>query len=633
MFEAVRNNKRIVQGILALISISFVFFGIESYLQQSQSAIAVAKVAGTEISQAEFDRALREQQDRLRQSTGEAADSALFRSADFRRAVLDNLINQRLLAFYASKSKLAVADGQLQQAIASIPAFQSDGKFSIAQYEAVVRSQGLSQAAFEARLRRDLALQQVLMATMEAAQPAGPATERLLAAQLETRSVRVMHYAPADFEGQVKLPEGAAKSFYDDNPGAYERAARVKVDYLVLDEAAVAHDVVVSGEEARQWYEAHRDQYMQPEERRVRHILIQTAPDGKDEQIEAARAKAEKLRQTVLADPGSFAKIAKQSSEDSGSAGEGGDLGYFGRGAMVAPFEEAAFALKAGEISDLVRTDFGFHILQLEDIRPARGRSFDEAKAEIAAELRQRAAARRFAESADSFANTVYEQSDSLEPAAKRFGLALQHSDWVDQGATTIGPLDSEKLVKALFSEDALTHKRNTEAIDLGGNRLVAARVVAYEPARRRAFDEVRADIRERLTQAEAGTLAAQAGQAALEALNKGDGGADKWPAAQDVQRGAPVFTAELTRDIFAADAAKLPVYLGGARPGGGFTVVKVEAVKAAAPDALHSLRASMEEQYGRLLGQEDFLAFLASLRSRLGVEVNEAAIIADAAS
>jgi peptidyl-prolyl cis-trans isomerase D len=189
MFEAVRNNKRIVQGILALISISFVFFGIESYLQQSQSAIAVAKVAGTEISQAEFDRALREQQDRLRQSTGEAADSALFRSADFRRAVLDNLINQRLLAFYASKSKLAVADGQLQQAIASIPAFQSDGKFSIAQYEAVVRSQGLSQAAFEARLRRDLALQQVLMATMEAAQPAGPATERLLAAQLETRSV------------------------------------------------------------------------------------------------------------------------------------------------------------------------------------------------------------------------------------------------------------------------------------------------------------------------------------------------------------------------------------------------------------------------------------------------------------
>ncbi|NTV12107.1 MAG: peptidylprolyl isomerase, partial [Zoogloea sp.] len=449
--------------------------------------------------------------------------------------------------------------------------------------------------------------------------------ERVLAVQLEERDISQVVLAGKQFESQVKLADGAAKGFYDTNRKRFELPAQVRADFLVLNQDALADQVTVSDAEAKKWYDEHPERYRQGEERRASHILILADKSAPEAAHKAAREKAEALLKQARANPAAFATLAKANSQDPGSAQNGGDLGFFARGAMVKAFEDVAFALKDGQISDVVRSDYGYHIIKLTGIKASKAQPFEAVKGDILTELKRVQAGKKFAELAETFSNTVYEQADSLKPAADKFKLAIQHTGWIARGAQVAPPFNNEKLITALFSEDALKNKRNTDAVDVGNNTLVAARVAEYKPATLRPFEEVKADIERMLVAEEAAKLAAKDGAAKLASLQKGDKLELAWTEGRKLQRGAPSLPPEAMRAVFSAPADKLPAYTGLNLPGAGYVLFRIEKVNHPAVQESDPRLQAIRTQYGRLLSDQDFSAYMSALRQRYGVKIDKA--------
>ncbi|WP_114649662.1 SurA N-terminal domain-containing protein [Pseudothauera hydrothermalis] len=627
MFEAVRNNKRFAQIILAILIVPFAFFGMDAYFSDSPGGSEVATVGKSRISAFEFDQALREQQDRLRQSLGGQADRALLDSAPLRRAVLDNLINQRVLALHAADNRFVVTQQQLREAIAEVPAFQENGQFSMQRYETLLSAQGMTPASFEARLSQDLRIQQLAEAVGDAAFVPTESLRRFLTAQLEERQVRELRFATADYLPKVELAEDAAQRFYRDNPDRFARPARVKAEYVVFDQQALIEQIEVSEDELRQVYQDNPARFGVPEERRARHILLEVAANADEQAVDKVAADAQSLVATLKAKPDSFAALARERSADPGSSARGGDLGFFGRGVMVKPFEDAVFAAAKDEIVGPVRSDFGFHIIQVTDIKPASVQPFAAVRAQIETELKRQRAAQRHAELAEQFANTVYEQPESLAPVAELLKLKVQSTDWIDRNALAVGPYVSADLVAALFSDEVLQKRHNTEAIEVGNGTLVAARVVDYQPAETLPFDEVKDAIVAELRNQEAARLAQAAGQAALAAAQKGEAVEGRWGETLKVQRGASALPQAALREIFAAPTAKLPAYTGVTLGPEAYAIYRIEAVERPQLAADDPRLAAVSRQYAQLLAERDFSAFLTLLRERYEVAIRPAAI------
>lgn len=624
MFDAVRNNQKIVQIFLALITLPFAFFGIEAYVSQSGAGSDVARVGDTKISVHDFELAMRERQDQLRQSMGAAFKPEMLDSLDARLSVLNSLIDRRLLLLESSQNRMAVSNAALVNEIHKIPALRENGKFSLERYDRLLNAQGMSKPYFEAMYRQDLTIQQLMGAVSETALVAQAQVDALLDIQLGGRQYAEFHITPGEFTAQVKRDADAAEKYYNDNKSQFETPEQIRAEYLVLAPDALVAQVTVSDAEIKAAYEAGKTKYQQAEERRASHILITVK---NDEEKAVARKKAEELLKEVRKKPDRFADLAKQHSQDPGSAGSGGDLGYFGRGAMVKPFEDAVFSLKSGEISDVLASEFGYHIIKLTGIKPAKQRPLESVRADIERELRHQAALRKFAESAESFSNTVYEQSDSLQAAAESFKIKPQQSGWISKHAlpeeiAALGPLGNEKALAALFSDDAIKNKRNIEAVEFAPNSLLAARVIEHKPATLKPFDSVKGEIEKLLTAREASKLAEDAGKARLAALQKGEADKVKWSAlktATRMQRGdLPI---EALRPLFQADVEKLPVYVG-VNVRGGYSLYKI--VKLVPPEKLdEARRKALARQYVDILAQEDLSAYLNALRSRYKIDIN----------
>lgn len=627
MFEAVRKNKRISQVILAIIIVPFAFFGMDAYFSEAPGGGEVATVGGSKITVVDFDRALREQQDRLREATGGQFDRALFESEAFRRSVLDGLINQRLLSMHAIDNRMVVTSQQLQETILSLPAFQEDGRFSLERYERALRAQGMSPAMFEASLAQDMRVQQIAQAVGETAFSGTAPVRRFVQAQLEEREIRDIPIPVERFIAETRLEEGAALAFYEANPARFERAPRLRAEYLVLDETAVRAGLSIPDEQIEQYYAANQDQFGMPEERRARHILIQVGADATVAEVDEARERAEAIVAKLRADPAGFEALARTESQDPGSAAVGGDLGFFGRGMMVSPFEDAVFAQQIGEISDPVRTDFGFHVIEVTAINPDTIRPLAEVREDIVAELARQEVARQYGLLAEQFANTVYEQPDSLQPAAELMGLEIRTTDWIDRDSGSVGGFRDERLLNALFSADAREGRENIEAIEVERGTLVSARVVEYEEAQRLEFDEVRESIEEQLRAQEAGRLAREYGEALLARLNAGETPDEEWSTIRRVQRANPTLPGVAMQAVFATAADALPAHVGVATPDGGYALYKVESVNRPELADDDPRLASTVDQYERLMAQKDFNAYLASLRDRYPVEIRAAAL------
>lgn len=623
MFDAVRNNKRIVQLFLALITLPFAFFGVDSYVRSVGTGDDLAKIGDIKVTQQQFQQALRDQQERLRAQMGGQLDPNLLDNPEARKAILDDLVDQRLLMLEASKKSMFASDDAIRRAIGAIDAFKIDGKFSAERYEAALRGQGMTPASFEAQLRQDLTLQQLAGAVGQSGLMARTVSDRILAMQGEKREVSEFRLALDGYLDKVKLEEGAAKKFYDENAKQFEIPEQARAEFVVLSMETIGAQLAVTEAEIKTWYDGHKDRFQVPEERRASHILIGSEKLGKDK----AKARAEELLKEIQKTPAVFAELAKKNSDDPGSASKGGDLGFFGRGMMVKPFEEATYQLKEGEISGVVESDFGFHIIKLTGIHAAKEKPLAEVKGEIEAELKKAGASRKFAEAAESFSNMVYEQSDSLKPVAEKFKLNIKQSEWIGrQPNPANGTLGNEKVLTALFSEDSIKNRRNTEAVEIATNTLVAARIVDYKPAALQPFDGIKANIETLLKRKEAQVLAKKDGESRLEALKRGE---DKltWGAAKSVSRmDARLIPPPAVPAVFKMDVSRLPAYTGVELPGTGYALFKLNRIDAG--DKLDDARKkAMLSQLGNLAAQEEVRAYLAALRSRYKVEINQAAL------
>jgi peptidyl-prolyl cis-trans isomerase D len=625
VFDWIHDNKRIVQGVLVLITLPFAFWGIESYQRMVSLSGDVASVAGQKISEQEFGEALRQQQDRMRQLLGRNFNAALLDSPAMRAELLEGMISQRLLTQYAVRANVGVSDEQLRDTITSIPAFQDDGRFSRARYETLLRAEGYSPQSFEASVRRDIMLQQVTGPLSDSGIASRVAAQRLARLVQQQRDV-AEYRIPADPKAQQAQPAAqAVRDYYDANPAQFQVPEQVAIEYVVLDQDALAAAEQVSAEDVRKYYEQSAAKFGQPEQRQASHILLAFKPNATDADKAKVRAKAGEVLAQVRKSPGSFAALAKKYSEDPGSAAKGGDLGYFSRGMMVPQFEDAAFRLKPNEISGLVESEFGFHIIRLTGIKPGKTRSLEEVRPEIERDLRKQAAARRYAEAAESFSNLAYEQPDSLKPVADKFKLPIRRAEGVTRRSSPVQLLNQPRVLSALFSEDAISNHRNTEAIEVAQNALLAARVVEHKPASQRPFEAVKADIERLLAQKEALAIAAKRGAERLAELKKGNAAAVPFGAAKTVSREkAAGLPQEAVTRIFRADVSALPAYVGVELPS-GYALYRISKVSEVEPD--EARQRAVQTELGRANGEQEFRSFLAGLRAEAKVEINREAL------
>ena len=626
MFDSVRNNKRIVQIFLALITLPFAFFGVDSYVKNSGAGRDLASVGDSKITAQQFDQALRERRDQMRRSLGENFKPEIMNSPEVKLGVLNSLIDQRLLLLEADKNRLVTSNETLIDAISRIPALQEDGQFSKARYQMLLRAQGMSEAQFEARMRQDLTLQQLVGAVAETAFVSTTQAEEMLRLQSEERQFSEYKVAPEQFAAQVKIDDAAVQKYYDENKSRFEVAEQLKAEYLLLSPDALVDQVTVSEEDVKNRYEKEKKRFEQPEERRASHILIAINADTDKGKV---KAKAEEVLKEVQKSPAKFAELAKKYSEDPGSAEKGGDLGFFASGAMVQPFEEVVFKQKEGEAPALVETQFGFHIIKLTGIKPGKIRAMAEVRGEIEIELKREAAQRKFAEAAEDFSSTVYEQSASLQPAADKFKLKIQRSGMIPRNpdpkaAAALGPLVNEKILADLFSEDAIKDRRNSEAVEVAPNTLVAARVLEHVPAATIPFAAVKADIEKLLEAREAAALAKASGEATLASLAKGSEDKLAWSSVKSVSRmqSRQMLPPASVQAVFKADTQKLPVY-AGAELGGAYVLYKI--VKINVPEKFDdNKRKAFQAQYGAIMAREDLSAYIAGLRERYKVKINK---------
>ncbi len=625
MFDLVHKQKTLIKIILAVVFLPFVFFGVDSYFRGGGGGggDSIATVGGQPITQQEFAQALQERRNSLQRMVGGRVDPALLDSPELRFAVLDGIVRQRLLINQAVRGGVLVSDPQLQQLISEQPAFQEDGRFSHARYVELLRRQNMTEVGFENSLRHDLMLERMSNAYRATTIVSNSVTERLLRINAQQREVSQSVLEPDRFVSQVRLEDGAAKQYYDAHQNEFQVAEQARLEYLVLALDNVAAQVEVSADEVKQFHEQNLRQYAQGEERQASHILIAVDAKAGAEQKQAARARAEQLLKQVKQNPASFADLAGKHSQDPGSAAQGGDLGFFARGAMPKPFDEAVFRMKAGEIAGPVESQFGYHIIRLTALK---GRGLEDAKKQVESDLRRQKAGKRFSELAEQFNNLVFEQGDSLKPAADALKLAIQHSPWVSRSGSENKLLDNQKLLQAVFSEDAVRNKRNSEVIDVGNNTLIAARVIEYKPASARPFTEVGAEISKRLTRQQAAQLAARQGREMLGKLKQGAGEAAAlaWSAPKLVSReNAQGYAGPVLAEVFKADVGKLPAYAGIENPQGGFVLLKItRVVEADAVDIAR--RKAMSEELRQLLGQEELNAYVASLKLKADVKVQQ---------
>ena len=621
MFDLVQKHKKLIQLMLAVIFLPFAFFGIDSYFRAGDGGNHVATVGGHPVTQQEFAQALQERQNYLQRLVGSRADPAMLDSPELRFAALDGIIRQRLLINQAARGNVLVSDEQLQQVIAEQPAFQEDGKFSHARYVELLKRQNMTETGFEASLRRDIMLQRVNGAYMATAIVPNSVAERLLRINAQQREVSQSTLEPEKFAAQVRIEDGAVKSYYDTHQNEFQVAQQARLEYVTLSLDGIAAQTDAGADEVRQFYEQNLKQYARGDERQASHILITADAQATPEQKQAARAKAEQLLKQVKQNPASFADAAKKNSQDPGSAAKGGDLGFFPRGAMVKPFDEAVFKMKVGEIEGLVESQFGFHIIKLTG---AKMHGFDEVKKQVELDLKRQKAGKKFAALAEELNNKVFEQGDSLKPAADAMKLSIQTSGWVSRSGGDNKLLNNPKLLQVVFNDDAVKNKRNTEVVDVGNNTLISARVLEFKPATVQPLDEVRAEIVKRLTRDQAAQLAAKQGRELLAKLKQGDAGEVSWSAAKWVSReNAQGFAGPAVAEIFKADGGKLPAYAGIETPQGGYVLVKItRIVDAETFDAAR--RKAAADELRQMVAQEELNAYVASLKLKADVKIQQ---------
>ena len=585
MFDYVHKNARIMQFVLFLLIVpSFAFVGLDGYNRMLNAGEDVAKVDGRGIKQTELDAAYKNEIERIR-AANPSVDVKLIDTPEAKYATLERLVREQVTVAAARDAHFETSDQRLANELQADPTIaslrQPDGKIDKERYKLLVGSQGLTPEMFEARVRSQISARQVFKGIQGSGFTTNAVGDVALNAFLQKREVQVSVFDAASFTSKITLTDADLEAYYKENQALFQSPEQANIEYVVLDIETIKKNITVTDEELKSYYEQNQARLATQEERRASHILITSPKGAPAAEHEKAKAKAQSLLDAVKKAPTTFAEAAKANSQDPGSAVKGGDLDFFTRGAMVKPFEDAAYALKKGDISDLVESDFGFHIIQLTDIKSAKQRSFEEAKPELMEEVKKQQAQKKFAEAAEAFTNAVYEQSDSLKPIADKLKLEVKTAANVTRTAAAgaTGVLANPKFLNAIFSADAIEKKRNTEAMELAGKQLVSGRIAQYTAARTLPLAEVKDRVRERLMAVRSFELAKKEGMDKLAAWKAAPASA-AMPDAVVIARNQPQnLPVQIVEAVMKADTAKLPDFTGAEVPGRAYYVVKINKV------------------------------------------------------
>jgi peptidyl-prolyl cis-trans isomerase D len=638
MFDFFRKHTWLLKVVLAFVVISFagvgVYQGYGSLVADDNAT--VAHVDGVKITRADLDAAQRQQMDRIRAQMPNV-DPKVFDTPEMKRESLDGLIRERVMLNAADKLHLTISNERLQRLFLSDPQLAGlrnpDGSIN----KEVLASQGMSSAEFEQRLRQDLSLRQVLQGVSGTEIAPLSSTTAAVDAMFQQREVQVQRFLTKDSADKVSPTDAEIEKYYKDPANAlrFQAPESESIEYVVLDLDSLKKGITVTDKDLQDYYAANAQRYTSLEERRASHILVKTDPAMSAADKAKAKAKAEALLAEVKKNPASFGDVARKNSDDPGSAEKGGDLDFFSRGGLAAkPLEDAAFALKPDEISGIVESDFGYHIVKLTGLRGGEKKSFDAVKPEMEAEIKTQLAQKRFTELATDFTNTVYEQPDSLKPAVDKFKLELKTAQDVKRAAVpgATGVLSNPKFLDALFGTDAIKNKRNTEAVEVAPNTLVSGRVVSYAAAHQLPLADVKAQVHDQLVRIQAAALARKLGEARLAELRAAPATAMSEAAVTVSRAQAKDFSPPLLDAVLRAPTATLPSFIGVDLADQGYAVVKIDKVLGRDPVAADASRA--QSQYGQAWGDAESQAYYAALKTRYKVEIKPDAIpAADAAS
>ncbi|MCB1775774.1 MAG: SurA N-terminal domain-containing protein [Gammaproteobacteria bacterium] len=633
MLQAIRDKAQgwIAWAIVILISIPFALWGIQEYLGVG-GEVEVAKVEGEPVTERMLDQRVRDFREAMRNQLGDAYRPEMFEDAATRKQVLDAIIEERVLLGRAQDWNLQTGDAQARSFIGSIPGFQRDGRFDAQVYEAAIRNRGLSAAGFEQLVRQDMMLDQLRAGVRESAF----VTERELGERIRLRDEkRAISYLriPADSSrDDVGVTDDAVRAFYDGNLALYATPERVRLSYLAIDAETLGELVEVNDEALRGYFDGHKAEFVGREERAMRHILVATPPGADAAALAEAVAKISALRDQLVAG-GDFAELAATNSDDPGSAASGGDLGWVERGIMVPEFEEAAFALERDAISEPVKTDFGFHLIQVTDIRGGTDAAFEDVRDQVEAAYRRFEAENLYFEYAERLAESAYENAASLTPAAEALGLSVQTTDWTTRDGALPAPLDNPKIMNTAFSDDVLIEGNNSELIEVGQQRAVVVRIAEHEPAGTKAFDANREQIEQDFIQYEASRLAEARGAELLAKLRAGEVtlaqlAADKgWALEQAEAVGRNDFGIDgaVREQVFsmAPSTEGTGNFAGIVDAAGDYLLVEVSAVTGGVlADLEEAQQRSVGAQVARQLGSEQLSYFTESLKDDANIEL-----------
>ena len=627
MFDFIRKHTKWTMALLFLLIVpSFILVGMNSNPSAEKGGV-VAKVDGTEITQPEWDREHLKEVDRLRVSMP-TLDAKLLDSPEARYATLERMVRDRVVAVAADKLKLSTSDQHLARELQNSPEIaalrRADGSLDMERYRQLLGTQGMSPEMFEANVRTDLSRRQVLAGVSGSGFASNSAADMALNAYFEKREIQLARFNAADYAAKLTPTDADLEQYYKANEKLFQAPEQASIEYVLLDLEALKKSIAVNEADLKTYYEQNARQLSGTEERRASHILITVSKTASPQEREKAKAKAEELLAIVKKSPETFADVAKKNSQDPGSATNGGDLDFFARGAMVKPFEEAAFSMNKGDISEVIASDFGYHIIQLTGIKAPKQRTFEEMRPQLEAELQKQQAQKKFSEAAEAFSNGLYEQSDSLKPIAERLKLEIKTAGNVGRqpASGVTGALANPKFLNALFSPDSIEKKRNTEAVEVGSSQLVSGRIVQYTPARTQPLSDVKDNVRQRWL--------AQRG--AEDARKDGVAKLAEWKAAPSTATAltSPILVSreqaqqlptQVVDATLRADTGALPIFSGIDLGAQGYAIVKV--IKVVPRDVPIEAAAKQElNQYTQWWTSAEALAYYHGLKGRFKAEI-----------
>lgn len=628
MLEAIRKHAKgwLAKVILGLIAVTFALFGVDSYMKGGNGADVVAVVGNTKISRQEYTRELQNQADRMREALGEKFDRRVTETPEFRKKVLDSLLERKALLQNAQQQGFRPPDHYVESVVLQIPAFQENGVFSPQRFEALLRQRNMTPAGFEDEVRNGYILETQTSPIALGTFSSNTSLSQLSRMLTQQREASWVDMPSSEVSAKVNVSEADIKNYYATHRAEFTEPEKIRAEYLTLTVDAAMSGIAVSDKEISDFYQLNAARLGQPEQRSASHILIAVDKSADAASKARARAKAIALTAELQKMPTRFAEVARKESQDPGSAAQNGSLGSFARGAMVKPFDDAVFSMKTGEIRGPVESEFGFHIIRLDGIQPASVVPLESVRTDIATEIRKQKAQKKFSELAENFSNLVYEKADSLKPAADAMKLTVQATDWMSS-KNAPAPFLNPKLGALVFSADSIKTKQNTEAVEVAPGVLVAARVLDYRPAAMRALNEVQPSIEQKLRAERSAKLLTEKAEDVMKQLRLGNESGLRWSEFKTVSRQQTAgLDGESMAAIFRIDTRKLPAYTGLLNRDGSYRIVRISRVlESANPDP--ALAASIKTGIQQVMQRADLEAMVMLAKSGQKLEIREGAL------